>query len=135
MRDFKDESFINQYLSPKLIRDMKLFHIVDDDRQSDLKVNAIHDEAGYQGIRKALSNQYNLDYLEPDIQVYSVAVEGDRSMTLRYQQQNRRPLANNTADVLKYLHVLWQFPIIVQTIDERGLVVAEHRCPAPPNTN
>lgn len=32
MRNFKDESFITQYLSPKLIRDLKLFSIMDDDR-------------------------------------------------------------------------------------------------------
>ena len=33
MRNFKDESFVAQYLSPKLIRDMKLFAVVDDDRE------------------------------------------------------------------------------------------------------
>jgi len=32
MRDFKDESFIQQYLSPRVIRDLKLFGIVDDTR-------------------------------------------------------------------------------------------------------
>ena len=31
MRNFKDESFIGQYLSPKLMRDLRLFSIVDDE--------------------------------------------------------------------------------------------------------
>jgi spore cortex formation protein SpoVR/YcgB (stage V sporulation) len=47
MRNFKDESFIAQYLSPHLIRELKLFHIVDDDRHPELVVGAIHDEQGY----------------------------------------------------------------------------------------
>jgi stage V sporulation protein R len=32
MRNFKDESFIGQYLSPKLMRDLRLFAIVDDEK-------------------------------------------------------------------------------------------------------
>ena len=82
MRHYKDESFIAQFLSPKLIRDLKLFHIVDDDRSPELYVGAIHDECGYQNIRESLSRQYNLGYLEPDIQVYSIDLQGDRSLTL-----------------------------------------------------
>ena len=32
MRNFKDESFVGQYLSPKLIRDLRLFAILDDEQ-------------------------------------------------------------------------------------------------------
>ncbi|KTC73911.1 SpoVR family protein [Legionella birminghamensis] len=129
MRNYKDESFIAQYLSPQLIRDQKLFHIVDDDRQPDLLVGAIHDEQGYQLIREALSRQYNLGFLEPDIQVYSVDVEGNRSLTLRYMQQNRSPLGENTQEVLKHLYTLWKFPVLLQTVDIQGEVIAEYHCP------
>ena len=38
MRNFKDESFIGQYLSPHLMREMRLFAIHDDAAQSDLLV-------------------------------------------------------------------------------------------------
>ena len=44
MKSFKDESFILQFLSPKVIRDLKLFSILDDDQKDDLLVAAIHDE-------------------------------------------------------------------------------------------
>lgn len=130
MRNFKDESFIAQYLSPKLIRDLKLFEIVDDDRSPDLYVHAIHDEQGYQKIRSALSKQYNLGYLEPDIQVFSVDVQGDRSLTLRYNQQDRIPLANTTAEVLKHLYALWQFPVKLEAMDSDEKITAEFHCPA-----
>jgi stage V sporulation protein R len=44
MRNFKDESFIAQYLSPKLIRDFHFFAVLDDDRSDKLTISAIHDE-------------------------------------------------------------------------------------------
>ncbi len=129
MRNYKDESFIAQYLSPKLIRDLKLFHIVDDDRSPELYVNAIHNEPGYQKIREALSRQYNLGYYEPDIQVYSVDLQGDRSLTLRYTQQNRVPLGESTADVLKHVYSLWGFPVNLQAVDHEDKITAEFHCP------
>ena len=43
MQNFKDESFIAQYLSPRLIREFRLFAIHDDDREETLEVTAIHD--------------------------------------------------------------------------------------------
>lgn len=132
MRNFKDESFIAQFLSPRLIRDLKLFYVVDDDRQPDLFVGAIHDEQGYQTIREALSRQYNLGYLEPDIQVFSVDVEGDRSLTLHYTQQNRVPLGDSTNEVLKHLYTLWKFPVTINAIDSSGQITADYHCPPLP---
>ena len=95
MQNFKDESFISQFLSPKVMRDMKLFAIDDDDLKNHLKVSAIHNEEGYRLVRSTLSAQYNLSNLEPNIQVYNVAVKGDRSLTLRYVPHNRIPLASH----------------------------------------
>ncbi|CEK12028.1 SpoVR family protein [Legionella hackeliae] len=135
MRNFKDESFIAQYLSPNLIRELKLFYIIDDDRQPDLYVGAIHNEQGYQTIREALSRQYNLGYLEPDIQIYSVDIEGDRSLTLRYTQHHRVPLGDSTAEVLKHLYTLWKFPVAIQSVDDTGQVTAEYFCPQPQAKN
>lgn len=131
MRNYKDESFIAQYLSPRIIRDMKLFHLVDDDQSPDYLIQAIHDESGYQSIREALSKQYNLGNLEPDIQVVDVNITGNRALTLHHTQHNRVPLANTTHDVLKHLYSLWQFPVILKTIDNNtGQVTAQHHCPA-----
>ena len=47
MRNYKDESLIGQFLSPKLMRDFRLFSIHDDEKQHKMEVGAIHDEAGY----------------------------------------------------------------------------------------
>ena len=82
MRNFKDESFIGQYLSPKLIRDFRLFSILDEESSEHLSVAAIHDTSGYRHVREALSRQYDLGAREPDIQVWNVNLRGDRSLTL-----------------------------------------------------
>lgn len=130
MRNFKDESFIAQYLSPKLIRDLKLFSMTDDDQKSDLNVSAIHDEAGYQKVREVLSAQYNLGNLEPDVQVVDVDMTGSRALTLRHTQRDRRPLDPKTAEaMLKYVHALWQFPVKLESVTPEGEVSAEYHCP------
>ena len=135
MRDFKDESFIGQYLSPTVIRDLKLFHILDDSHNPEIRVEAIHDEGGYRQVRTALSKQYNLGLLEPDIQVYSIDLEGDRSLTLHYTQQNRVPLGSTTQEVLRHLYTLWKFPVILKAVDESDQVTAEYRCPPPKSSS
>ena len=45
MRNYKDESFVGQFLSPQLMRELRLFAISDDEREKELEVSAIHDEA------------------------------------------------------------------------------------------
>lgn len=130
MRNFKDESFIAQYLSPKLIRDLKLFALHDDDQEKHISVTAIHNDEGYQKVRTLLSNQYNLSMQEPNIQVYNVDRKGDRALTLRYVQQDRRPLADSIHEVLKHLHRLWGFNVSLETVDAHGHVLKTISCPS-----
>lgn len=137
MRNYKDESFIAQYLSPKVIRDLKLFHILDDDSKNCIHVGAIHDENGYQAIRSALSRQYNIGYIEPEIQIYNVDIEGSRSLTLQHIQHERRPIGKSCEEVLKHVYSIWKFPVKLQTIDHNSNITAEHFCPpkAEPEEN
>ncbi|AOY02144.1 SpoVR family protein [Jeongeupia sp. USM3] len=128
MRNFKDESFIAQYLSPKLIRDFRLFSVLDDDYQARLRVSAIHDDEGYRYIRRALAEQYNLSSREPDIQVFDVNTRGDRSLTLRHYQFQRRPLGNSVHEVLKHIARLWGFSVKLDSVDETGKVVLSYEC-------
>ena len=118
MRNFKDESFIAQFLSPKVMRDLKLFAVLDDDQRDDLEIAAIHNEHGYRKLRQALADQHNLHSLEPNIQVYSVDHRGDRSLTLRHEQYHRRPLAEDTVpEMLRHIHRLWGFPVKLERSD------------------
>ena len=129
MRNFKDESFVSQFLSPRLIREFKLFSILDDEAKSELEVSSIHNEAGYRHIRQALSNQYNMSMNEPNIQVFKVDMRGDRGLTLRHLPNNGIPLAGTRDEVLKHLHRLWGFSIKLETVDNEGEVKHTDHCP------
>ena len=100
MRNFKDESFVGQFLSPQVMRDFRLFAVRDDDREPTIEVAAIHDDSGYRELREALSRQYDIGSREPDIQVWNVNLRGDRSLTLRHTQHHARPLDEGTACLL-----------------------------------
>jgi stage V sporulation protein R len=117
MRNFKDESFIGQYLSPKLMREFRLFSIVDNEKESELEISAIHDENGYRRLRESLSRQYDLGSREPNIQVWNVNLRGDRSLTLRHTQHNDRPLHDTSQEVLKHVARLWGFDVHLESVN------------------
>ena len=129
MQNFIDESFISQFLSPKLIRDFKLFTIIDKQKAPHLEVGAIHNEEGYQKVRSALSAQYNLSNHEPNIQVYNVDVKGDRSLTLRYVPQNGIPLHTSKDEVMKHLYRLWGFKVKLEQVNDSDSVEVIAQCP------
>ena len=129
MRNFKDESFILQFLSPRLMRELKLFSIVDNAEKPTLRVDAIHNEAGYRQIRESLAAQYNLGNREPNIQVYNVDIRGNRSLTLRHYMHNKQPLGQDTDEVLKHIHNLWGFDIHLESVTPDNKVAASYHCP------
>ena len=134
MRNFKDESFILQFLSPKVMRDLKLFCIVDDDKDKEIEVAAIHDDSGYQRVRESLAGQYNLGNREPNIQVYKVDVRGDRSITLHHVQHDRKPLDSSAEEVLKHVHQLWGFDVHLHSVQDDKITKSFH-CPPKPDTD
>ncbi|WP_286235482.1 SpoVR family protein [Thalassotalea sediminis] len=128
MENFKDESFISQFLSPKLMRDFKLFFVHDDEKESYVEIAAIHNDPGYQTLRTTLSNQYNLSNLEPNIQITNADISGDRSLTLKYTPHNDIPLADSCHEVVKHLHYLWQFDVkLVSEKQGKEQIIAQ--CP------
>jgi len=132
MQNFKDESFIGQFLSPRLMRDMRLFAIHDDASKPELLVSAIHDEDGYRALRQTLSQQYDLGAREPNIQVWNVNLRGDRCLTLRHTPYQGRPLAEDALEVLKHTARLWGFGVRLETVKGDGdAPVLLHAVPAP----
>jgi stage V sporulation protein R len=128
MLNFKDESFIGQYLSPKVIRDFKLFSILDDYNESEIAVTSIHNEGGYQYIRQVLSEQYNLGSNEPNIQVYDVDRKGDRRLTLRHTQYHQMQMDKSIDEVLKHVVRLWGFNVRLETLSESNSIIHTFEC-------
>lgn len=125
MENFKDESFILQYLSPKLIRDMKLFIISDEHDSPMYKVTHIYDDYGYQSIRESLAAQYDIGNQLPNIQVIDFDIEGDRTLFLRHTQNDRVPLSDSVDEMIKHLHKLWGFNILLESYDPSKDTVTE----------
>ncbi|PWQ98096.1 SpoVR family protein [Leucothrix arctica] len=118
MKNYRDESFIEQYLSPTVIRKFRFFALEDDEQNATIDVMAIHDDDGYKRVRQVLAQQYNLSSNEPDIQVYNVNIRGDRSLTLRHYQHNKRPLNDDTAEVLKHMRRLWGYDVRLESVGD-----------------
>jgi hypothetical protein len=126
VENFKDETFVLQYLSPKVMRDMRLFEISDESTSNFYKVSSIHNEKGYKKVRQSLSEFYNRSRYVPDIQVYNVDVYGSRSLTLEYTPLDGRELDANEVDkVLPHIKYLWGFPVkVVQRGQEKLTVIS-----------
>ena len=123
IENFKDESFVMQFLSPKVMRDFKMFAIHDDEKDPKLEVTAIQNERGYKEIRSKLAQQYNIGYRTPDIQVANVDRWGDRSLTLHHYRVNDRPIDHDSAiETLKHLEFLWGYNVKLESLDKEGNV-------------
>ncbi|HQU80250.1 MAG TPA: SpoVR family protein [Azonexus sp.] len=123
MRNFKDESFIAQYLSPRLMREFRLFAVLDDDSKAKLQVDAIHNEQGYRALRMNLAEQYNLGSSDPNLQVWNVDLRGDRSLTLRHFVHQRRPLSAQSNVALEHMAYLWGFTVRLEQQSADGEIV------------
>jgi len=124
-KHFKDESFIQQYLSPKVIRDFKLFMVIDDEDDPKLEIGAIHNESGYRRIRSALAAQYTVGNIIQDIQVTNVDRWGNRMLTLTHFMRNGIPLEQNDAiDTLRHVSYLWGYNVRLDCVDENKVVKA-----------
>jgi spore cortex formation protein SpoVR/YcgB (stage V sporulation) len=116
--NYRDESFILQYLSPALIRKFRLFHVADDARDPEMKVAAIHDERGYRAVRHALARQYDIAWAEADIQIVDVDLVGDRRLILEHRVLNQVLLDEaSTKAVLQHLADLWGYEVELEEVD------------------
>jgi spore cortex formation protein SpoVR/YcgB (stage V sporulation) len=106
--NYRDESFIEQFLSPKVIRDMRLFGLFDRADAGAYKVASIHNEGGYRGVRQALARQYDVGIADPNIQVTGADLKGNRTLYLKHFMHRNVPLHEKTRDqVLAHVERLW----------------------------
>ncbi|HJT11234.1 MAG TPA: SpoVR family protein [Dongiaceae bacterium] len=110
--NFRDDSCIAQYLSPHLMRKMRLFKLADQSEAPHYLVDAIHDERGYARVRRSLARQYDPGERDPNIQVSDVDLKGSRRLVLTHNLHNDIPLAeDNARAVLGYVADLWGYDV------------------------
>jgi len=126
--EFRDDSFILQYLSPKLIRDFRFFYIHDRSDSPFVQVRAIHDEVGYREVRRKLSEQYGIGFHDSDIQVMSADLSGDRRLVLHHNVHNGVLLDKHECDrTLLHVAHLWGYRVRLLEMDiETGETLREH---------
>jgi spore cortex formation protein SpoVR/YcgB (stage V sporulation) len=126
--NYRDESFISQYLSPRLMRHFRMFHLHDDPQErAGVRVDAIHDERGYRRVRRELSRQYDVGFIDANIEVVDVDLAGDRRLMLRHAVVKGAQL--NEADarrVLQHLADLWSYDVSLVEVDAADKVLKEY---------
>jgi stage V sporulation protein R len=126
--NYRDESFIGQFLSPRLMRQLRMFHLHDDPEQrAGVRVDAIHDDRGYRRVRRELAKQYDVGYIDANIEVVDVDLAGDRRLMLRHAVVKGAQL--NEADarrVLQHLADLWSYDVSLVEVDATDKVLKEY---------
>jgi len=122
VENYRDESFITQFLSPHLIRKMRLISIYDEEKAKNYVVDAIHDEEGYKKIIQNLSKQNDLNYVIPNVQVVAADMEGDRELILYHYAVNNKTLIEEEArKVITHIKKLWGYKVDLISVDNEGL--------------
>lgn len=119
MENFKDETFVQELLGPRVIKHFGLFCVEDDSTKDEYNILTIQDKEDVYEIRKHLSKQYNFDSLLPNIEIIDYNKKGDRELTLQHTVAEGKTLEiENRKSMLKYISKLWGHPIVLKEVDE-----------------
>ena len=131
--NFRDESFVLQFLSPAVIRQFRMFQIMDDAGEPTLLVDAIHDDAGYRAIRRGIARSYDPGEADSDVQVVDVDLLGDRRLVLQHRTKPGRLLAKRDAELtLLQMAALWGYEVRLEEVDSvTDQVLAAHTAKPP----
>jgi stage V sporulation protein R len=118
MENYRDESFILQFLSPKVIRDFKMLSVAIEEHMPQYEVMDIHNQDGVNGIRKKLANMNSLNFHTPHIEVHRVDWDLDNTLVLRHYNNHDQLLEEESArDTLNYLHMLWGKDVLIENMN------------------
>lgn len=115
VRNYRDESFVSQFLSPTIMRKWGLFEISNNERNDFVEVTSIQNERGYNRIRQSLSQQYSSTSQQANIQVINASLKSDRRLTLKYESTNGSALDEDSKNqVLKHIQYLWGYAVTIE---------------------
>jgi len=121
MQNYRDESFLLQFLTPKLVRDFRLMNIQTREGLDHWTVDHTASPEGFKSIRSQLSAAYRLESAMPEISVMRYAHDTDRKLFLQHQSYSGKMLLKDQADqTLKHLRWLWGFDVSLETVDQNG---------------
>ena len=119
--NYRDESFILQFLTPKVARHFKLFSIHVKEKSGHLLVNGTHDDDDFIQLRRALAEQYDLSRSIPQIEVVGVDWDTDRWLYLEHKTKNNQRLEySDMRKTVQYIYNLWGFTVRMGYVDMDG---------------
>ena len=117
--NYRDESFVLQFLSPYLIRKLNLFALADVHDTQHYEVVEVSDDEGYQRIRQLLAQMYDLSFNEPDIQIVDVDLLGDRRLRLQHTVHDHIVLKKEDASMtLEHIKRLWGYDVTLVGVNQ-----------------
>ncbi len=115
--NYRDESFIEQFLSPSVIRQFRMFALSDNSDDPFYLVTGIHDERGFRRIREVFAQNYDLGSQEPFIQVVDVDLLGDRCLKLQHVKRNGVPLDKELKQAtMAHIETLWGYEVKLEEV-------------------
>lgn len=110
--NYRDESFVRQFLSPKLIRQYKMFALDSIVGAPTHVVQAIHDERGYREIREILADDYDIGRAIPEINIVDCDLEEHRHLKLEFCTTGNRHLDMSDARIcMQHIANLWGYGV------------------------
>lgn len=108
--NYRDESFVLQFLSPKVIRDLKLFTLSNDKDSKHSKdfwnVQTTHRTEDIYRIREELAKQYSLEVYRPNLQIFKVDWNAQDLWLENYGEGKKLDL-DLGQDVIDLMRILW----------------------------
>ncbi|MFC2150665.1 SpoVR family protein [Calditrichota bacterium] len=109
----RDESFIRQYLSVELMREMFLFQ--HEKKGNDRVVTKVASDQDWQELKNTLLKQVGMNSF-PVIKVVEGADERGGDLYLRHEYDGRELEAEYARRTMEYLYTLWENPIKLETV-------------------
>jgi spore cortex formation protein SpoVR/YcgB (stage V sporulation) len=124
MQNYRDESFLLQFLTPKLVRDFRLMNIQTREGLDHWTVADTAGAEGFKAIRSQLSAAYRLESFMPEMSVIRYGRDTDRKLVLQHQSyKGRTLLEDETEQTLKHLRWLWGFDVSLEAVDQGGKTI------------
>jgi stage V sporulation protein R len=121
MNNYRDESFIQQFLSPKVVRDLQMMHIQTDEDDDFWTVADTASAEGFRAVRDNLAASKRLETYMPEISVVRYRRDSDRALMLRHQSYRGKQLNSAATEAtLKHLRYLWGYEVYLESVDESG---------------
>ncbi len=115
--NYRDESFIQQFLSPTVMRRFRMFALADDAKDPYCTVTGIHNTQGYRHLRDVLARDHDMATQEPEIQIVDADLMGDRCLHLQAVQRNGIPLDPESRDAtIGFVEKLWGYKVEMKEV-------------------